>query len=108
MMLRGGGLTDQESITFQGTVAKVQTLADGGIRVSFDLPEDATLAAAHLMACQAHSALLAATLIPIPRHAHADEQSTGNDPLESFNERSMQVADQLRDQYPDDNSLENE
>lgn len=35
--------------TFEAVVAKVQTLADGGIRVAFDLPEGATLQAAELM-----------------------------------------------------------
>lgn len=89
-------------------MAKVQTLADGGIRVSFDLPENATLAAASLMACQAHGAVLAASLIPIPRNSHADDPSAENDPINAFNERSMQVADQLRDQYPDDYDPENE
>ena len=32
-------MTDDEGITFQATVAKVQTLADGAPRIAFDLPE---------------------------------------------------------------------
>lgn len=41
-----------ESICFQAAVAKVQTLADGGIRVTLDLPEDAICQAAQLMECK--------------------------------------------------------
>ena len=38
-----------ESITFVATVAKVQTLADGGLRLTLDLPEDAIIEAAWFM-----------------------------------------------------------
>lgn len=41
-----------DPITFPAIVAKVQTLADGGIRVTLDLPEQAIMAAAELMACK--------------------------------------------------------
>lgn len=37
-------------IRFYAAIAKVATLADGGIRVYLDLPEDAIMAAAELMA----------------------------------------------------------
>lgn len=37
------------AIEFDCAVSKVQTLADGGLRVTLDLPEDATLAAKALM-----------------------------------------------------------
>lgn len=37
------------SLDFDCTVAKVQTLADGGIRVTMDLPEQATEVAMRLM-----------------------------------------------------------
>ena len=40
-------------IKFHATVEKVQTLVDGGIRVTLDLPEDAIAQAASLMACKA-------------------------------------------------------
>lgn len=40
------------AIRFQATVEKVQTLVDGGIRITFDIPEDAISAAASLMACK--------------------------------------------------------
>ncbi|MDP1547397.1 MAG: hypothetical protein Q8L87_15410 [Anaerolineales bacterium] len=39
-------------IAFPATVEKVQTLADGGIRITLDLPEDAIAQAAALMACK--------------------------------------------------------
>jgi hypothetical protein len=40
------------AIAFPATVEKVQTLVDGGIRVTLDLPEDAIAQAAALMACK--------------------------------------------------------
>jgi hypothetical protein len=39
-------------IEFKATVEKVQTLVDGGIRVTLDLPEDAIAQAASLMTCK--------------------------------------------------------
>jgi hypothetical protein len=39
-----------DTLTFDATVAKVQTLVDNGIRVTLDLPETAIEAAAVLMA----------------------------------------------------------
>ncbi len=39
----------KESNTFYATVQKVTTLADGGLRATFDLPEDAVYTAAWLM-----------------------------------------------------------
>ena len=42
-------MTD-DALTFDATVAKVQTLADQGLRVTLDLPETAIEAAAVLMA----------------------------------------------------------
>jgi len=39
-------------IEFKATVEKVQTLVDGGLRVTLDLPEDAISQAAALMACK--------------------------------------------------------
>ncbi|MFH1183936.1 MAG: hypothetical protein V1755_02715 [Chloroflexota bacterium] len=38
-----------DRIEFVAAVAKIQTLADGGIRATFDLPEDAIEAASWLM-----------------------------------------------------------
>ncbi len=41
--------TDTETITFEALVSQVRTLADGGLRVTLDLPEDAVYQAAWLM-----------------------------------------------------------
>lgn len=38
-----------KALVFACAVSKVQTLADGGLRVTLDLPEDATAAAKQLM-----------------------------------------------------------
>jgi hypothetical protein len=43
---------NKPAITFSATVEKVQTLVDGGIRVTLDLPEDAIKQAAMLMECK--------------------------------------------------------
>ena len=47
-----------DPITFPAVVNKVSTLSDGGLRVTFDLPEDAILAAAELMACKREEVVL--------------------------------------------------
>ena len=54
-----------DPITFQATVAKVQTLADGGLRVTLDLPESAIMAAAELMACKREEAVLKVVCEPV-------------------------------------------
>lgn len=41
-----------EPIEFISTIAKVQTLVDGGIRVAFDMPETATMQMAQLAECR--------------------------------------------------------
>ncbi len=41
-----------DPIRFVAAVQKVQTLVDGGIRVTFDLPETAIEQAAELMVCK--------------------------------------------------------
>ena len=41
-----------EKIVGQCTIAKVQTMADGGKRVYLDFPEDSALLMAQLMECQ--------------------------------------------------------
>ena len=47
-----------DPITFPAVVNKVSTLADGGLRVTLDLPEDAILAAAELMTCKREEVVL--------------------------------------------------
>ena len=41
-----------DAIEFPAIVQKVQTLADGGIRATFDMPETCVMQAAELMACK--------------------------------------------------------
>jgi hypothetical protein len=52
-------------IAFPAVVEKVQTLVDGGIRVTLDLPEDAIKQAAMLMECKRE-------MIPLRIEAKAD------------------------------------
>lgn len=47
-----------EKITGQCSIAKVQTMADGGKRVYLDFPEDSALLMAQLMECQRLGAYL--------------------------------------------------
>lgn len=53
-----------EPVTFEAAVSKVTTLADGGIRITFDLPEDAIIAAAWLMECKREGVVLQVTCKP--------------------------------------------
>jgi hypothetical protein len=50
--------SDAARIVFVGEVNKVQTLADGGIRVTLDLPETAIAQAAMLMECKREGIVL--------------------------------------------------
>lgn len=58
-------------ITFSATVAKVQTLADMGLRVTLDLPEDAVMQVAQLMECKRAGVVLLVSVDPLPEN---DEQ----------------------------------
>ena len=51
-----------EPITFDATVSKVSTLADGGLRIALDLPETAVMAAAQLMECKRLEVVLKVTV----------------------------------------------
>jgi len=53
-----------DPIKFKATIAKVQTLADGGIRLTLDLPETAILQAAQLMEVRRQIAIVEASLVP--------------------------------------------
>lgn len=61
-----------EPITFTAAVYKVQTLVDGGLRVTLDLPETGLLAAASLMACQRQGAVLEITAVAVVREEESD------------------------------------
>ena len=47
-----------KAIEFIAVVYKVQTLVDGGLRVTLDLPETAIVAAAKLMECKRNEVAL--------------------------------------------------
>ena len=51
-----------DALTFDATVAKVQTLVDNGLRVTLDLPEQAIEAASVLMALKRQSVALRVTV----------------------------------------------
>jgi hypothetical protein len=51
-----------DALIFDATVAKVQTLADQGLRVTLDLPETAIEAAAVLMALKRQNVVLKVTI----------------------------------------------
>ena len=59
-------MTD-EVIRFTAQVAKVQTLIDGGLRVTLDLDEGAIDPAAKLMQAKQQGAILEIAAIPIKR-----------------------------------------
>lgn len=60
---------DVNKISFSASVAGVKTLVDGGIRVMFDLPEDAIKQAAMLMECRRQ-------MIPLRIIVMTDEENT--------------------------------
>lgn len=47
------------------SVAKVTTLADNGLRVTFDLPEDAVQVAAWLMECKQRGVAVAMAMVAV-------------------------------------------
>jgi len=61
-----------DPIKFTAAVAKVQSLADGGLRVTLDLPEDAIMQAAQLMECKRWGAVLEVTAEPKEQESLTD------------------------------------
>ena len=53
-----------DTIEFIAEVNKVQTLADGGIRLTLDLPEDSILQMAKLVECKRWGAVLRVVATP--------------------------------------------
>jgi hypothetical protein len=53
-----------DPITFVAQVAKVQTLADGGLRIVLDLPETAVLQAAELMELKRRGVAVQVDIVP--------------------------------------------
>ena len=65
-------------IEFVASVAKVQTMADGGLRFIFDAPETAVMQAAQLMECKRFGAVLHITARPAKQETTGNEQQAGN------------------------------
>ena len=61
-----------EKVIFWAQVAKIQTLVDGGIRVTLDLPEDAIMPMAQLAECKRFGAVGKVTFEPEGEHAGGD------------------------------------
>ena len=55
-------MSKDDTFTFQAIVARVQTLADNGLRVTLDLPEQAVVEAAQLMELKRLGAVLDVTV----------------------------------------------
>lgn len=53
--------TTAEGIEFEAAVARVQTMADGGLRVILDLPEDKVFEAAWLIEVKRQEAVIKVT-----------------------------------------------
>jgi hypothetical protein len=64
------------TITFSAQIAKVQTLADGGIRVTLDLPETAIETATQLMQVKVMGGLLEIAALPVKQEGFRDEVPT--------------------------------
>jgi hypothetical protein len=56
-----------ESISFPAQVAKCQTLADSGLRITFDLPESEIVAFAWLAGCKRDGVIFTVTCQPEQR-----------------------------------------
>ena len=61
-----------DAIAFHATVYKVQTLADGGVRVYLDLPETAIMQMAQLAECQRFGVVLDVEATPKPSDDEPD------------------------------------
>jgi len=62
-----------EPITFTAMVASVKTLADGGLRVAFDLPEDSAMQAAQLIECKRWGAVQVVTATPLKKAINGEQ-----------------------------------
>ena len=63
-----------DSTKFWAIVGKVQTMADGGIRLYLDLPEDAIMQAAELMTYKHEAVVLDVTCTPRAQEENESEK----------------------------------
>jgi hypothetical protein len=66
-------------IEFTAVVNKVQTLTDGGIRVTLDLPENAIMQMAQLAECKGWGAALNVVCTPEEKERSAEENERTTD-----------------------------
>jgi hypothetical protein len=66
-----------EPIRCIGTVYKVQTLVDHGVRISIDLPETAIMQAAMFMECQRMAVVLDISALPMDANTSAGDTPDG-------------------------------
>jgi len=64
-----------EPIEFTAQVARVQTLADGGLRFTLDAPESCVMQAAELMTCKRFGVVL---------KVRCSAMETGSDPVDDI------------------------
>ena len=79
-----------EPIAFTATIAKVQMLADGGLRLTLDLPETAILQAAHLMEVRRQMAVVEASLVPVVMESREDASGIEQDVREQPEQQQRQ------------------
>jgi hypothetical protein len=60
-------------IRFSAIVYKVQTLVDGGLRLTLDLPENAIEQVTQLIQCKRGGAVLEVAAVPIKTDGRTDE-----------------------------------
>jgi len=61
---KSSGQGASDALVFQAIVARVQTMADNGLRVTLDLPEGAVVQAAQLMELKRIGSVLRVTVDP--------------------------------------------
>jgi hypothetical protein len=76
-----------EPITTTVTVAKVQTMADGGLRFIFDAPETETLQAAQFMECKRWGVVGKLTFEALEKEPEAEE----NEPEQQRSARKIHI-----------------
>lgn len=59
-------------IRFQAQIQKVQTLADGGLRLTLDLSEHEIETATKMMQCKVSGALLEVAAVPVKQERNRD------------------------------------
>ena len=79
-----------DTIAFHATVYKVQTLADGGVRVYLDLPETAIMQMAQLAECQRFGVVLDVSAMPLKNSEEQQDDSRAT--LETGSKRKSEWA----------------